>query len=37
LVEAGKANPSLSTIMQLADALGLNMHLVLNEPGNLSK
>lgn len=29
LVEAGKANPSLQTLMQLADALGLNLQLVL--------
>lgn len=34
LVEAGKANPSLSTILQLADALGLNMQLVLKETEN---
>jgi len=37
LVESGKANPSLSTILQLADALGLNIQLVLKEPENLSK
>lgn len=31
LVEAGKANPSLETIVQLVDALGLSLQLVIKE------
>ncbi len=34
LVEAGKANPSLGTLIQIIDPLGLSLHLVLK---NLTK
>lgn len=37
LVESGQANPSLNTILQLADALGLNIQLALKEPENITK
>ena len=32
LVEQGKGNPSLDTLLQLADPMGLNLDLVLKEP-----
>jgi transcriptional regulator with XRE-family HTH domain len=32
LVEQGKGNPSLDTLLQLADTLGLHLDLVLKEP-----
>ena len=32
LVEQGKGNPSLDTLFQLADPLGLRLDLVLKEP-----
>ena len=32
LVEQGKSNPSLDTLLQLADPLGLRIDLVLKEP-----
>jgi y4mF family transcriptional regulator len=32
LVEQGKGNPSLDTLLQLADPLGLRLDLVLKEP-----
>lgn len=34
LVEQGKANPSLETLLQLAHPLGLTLELVLRNPGN---
>ena len=34
LVEQGKGNPSLDTLLQLADPLGLSFDLVLKEPAN---
>jgi transcriptional regulator with XRE-family HTH domain len=33
LVEQGKGNPSLDTLLQLADPLGVRLDLVLKEPG----
>ena len=33
LVEQGKGNPSLDTLIQLADPLGLRIDLALKEPG----
>lgn len=33
LVEMGKANPSLDTLMKLADPLGLTVKLMLKETG----
>jgi len=33
LVEAGKANPSIDTILQLIDPLGLRLDLILKESG----
>ena len=33
LVEMGKANPSIDTLMKLADPLGLAIKLLLKEPG----
>ena len=33
MVEGGKANPSIVTLMQIADPLGLTMHLVLKNTG----
>jgi transcriptional regulator with XRE-family HTH domain len=32
LVEQGKGNPSLGTLLQLADPMGLNLDLILKEP-----
>lgn len=32
LVEQGKGNPSLDTLLKLADTLGLRLELVLKEP-----
>ena len=32
LVEQGKGNPSLETLLELADPLGLRLDLVLKEP-----
>lgn len=37
LVESGKANPSLNTILQLADVLGMNIQLVLKDTRNIVK
>ena len=37
LVEAGKANPSIKTILQLTDALGLVIHLKVKEPASGGK
>lgn len=37
LVESGKANPSLNTILQLADVLGMNIQLVLKDTRNIAK
>ena len=34
LVEAGKANPSIKTILQLTDALGLLIQLGVKEPAS---
>ena len=33
LVEAGKGNPSIDTILQLIDPLGLRLELLIKEPG----
>jgi transcriptional regulator with XRE-family HTH domain len=33
LVEAGKANPTIETLVKIADPLGLSFRLVLKEPG----
>ena len=35
LVETGKANPSLDTLIKIADPLGLSIKLLLKEPGDL--
>jgi y4mF family transcriptional regulator len=35
LVEQGKGNPSLDTLLQLADPLGVRLDLVLKEPGKI--
>jgi y4mF family transcriptional regulator len=37
LVEAGKANPSIKTILQLTDALGLVIQLGVKEPASGQK
>jgi transcriptional regulator with XRE-family HTH domain len=37
LVEQGKGNPSLSTLFQLADPLGLRLDLLLKEPSKTSE
>jgi transcriptional regulator with XRE-family HTH domain len=37
LVEQGKGNPSLDTLIQLADPLGVRLELVLKEPGKNSE
>jgi len=36
LVEQGKGNPSLDTLIKLADPLGLRMELLLKEPSKNS-
>ena len=35
LVEQGKGNPSLDTLLQLADPLGLRLDFALKEPGKM--
>jgi len=37
LVEQGKGNPSLDTLMQLADPLGLRIDLVLKETAKMDE
>ena len=37
LVEQGKGNPSLETLLQLADPLGLRIDLVLKEPAKTNE
>lgn len=37
LVEQGKGNPSLDTLLQLADPLGLRIDLVLKEPAKMDE
>jgi len=37
LVEQGKGNPSLDTLLQLADPLGLRLDFVLKEPARMSE
>lgn len=37
LVEQGKGNPSLDTLLGLSDPLGLRLELVLKEPANTSE
>lgn len=37
LVEQGKGNPSLDTLLQLADPLGLRLDLLLKEPAKTSE
>lgn len=32
LIEQGKANPSLETLLKLSDPLGLNLELLLKQP-----
>lgn len=34
LVELGKANPSLETLIKIADPLGLQLNLLIKEAGN---
>ena len=34
LVEAGKANPSIETLLQIIDPLGLTLELILKTPAN---
>lgn len=34
LVEQGKANPSLETLIKITDPLGLRMQLLLKQPGD---
>ena len=37
LVEMGKGNPSLETLMKIADPLGLRINLSLKDPGSMEK
>lgn len=37
LVELGKANPSLETLIKIADPLGLQINLMLKEPGTINQ
>ena len=37
LVERGKGNPSLETLIRIADPLGLRVSLSLKEPGNIDQ
>ena len=37
LVEMGKGNPSLETLIKIADPLGLRVNLSLKEPGNIDQ
>lgn len=36
LVEQGKGNPSLETVFQLADPMGLRLDLVVKDPAKMS-
>lgn len=37
LVEQGKSNPSLETLLQLADPLGLRLEVILKEPSKTTE
>jgi transcriptional regulator with XRE-family HTH domain len=37
LVEAGKANPTIETLLKIADPLGLTIHLILKEAGAIKQ
>lgn len=37
LVEAGKANPTIETLVKIADPLGLTLKLILKEPSDLKQ
>jgi transcriptional regulator with XRE-family HTH domain len=37
LVEMGKGNPSLETLIKIADPLGLRINLSLKEPGSMGQ
>ena len=37
LIEMGKGNPSLETLIKITDPLGLRIHLSLKEPGILEE
>ena len=37
LVEMGKGNPSLETLIKIADPLGLRINLSLKEPGTMDQ
>ena len=37
LVEMGKGNPSLETLIKIADPLGLRINLSLKDPGSMEK
>lgn len=37
LVEAGKANPTIDTLVKIADPLGLTLKLILKEPSGLKQ